>query len=55
MVVSSKAELKSFYAAFKNLLCGTAVPASSGTTTETTDEAGAATINQIGGTVFIIK
>jgi hypothetical protein len=55
MVVSSKAELKSFYAAFKNLLCGTAVPASLGTTTETTDEAGAATINQIGGTVFIIK
>ncbi len=55
MVVSSKAELKSFYSAFKNLLCGTAVPASSGTTTETTDAEGAATINQIGGTVFIIK
>jgi hypothetical protein len=55
MVVSSKTELKSFYAAFKNLLCGTAVPASSGTTTETTDAEGAATINQIGGTVFIIK
>ena len=55
MAVSSKAELKSFYTAFKNLLCGTAVPASSGTTTETTDGEGAATINQIGGTVFIIK
>ena len=55
MAVSSKAELKSFYTAFKNLLCGTAVPASSGTTTETTDAEGAATINQIGGTVFIIK
>jgi hypothetical protein len=55
MVVSSKAELKSFYTAFKNLLCGTAVPASTGTTTETTDAAGAATINQIGGTVFTIQ
>jgi hypothetical protein len=55
MAVSSKAELKSFYTAFKNLLCGTAVPATSGTTTETTDAEGAATINQIGGTVFIIK
>jgi hypothetical protein len=55
MAVSSKAELKSFYAAFKNLLCGTAVPASSGTTTETTDATGAATINQIGGTIFIIQ
>ena len=55
MAVSSKAELKSFYSAFKNLLCGTAVPASSGSTTETADAEGAATINQIGGTVFIIK
>ena len=55
MVVSSKAELKSFYTAYKNLLCGTAVPASTGTTTETTDAAGAATINQIGGTVFTIQ
>ncbi len=55
MAVSSKAELKSFYSAFKNLLCGTAVPASSGSTTETTDATGAATINQIGGTVFIIQ
>ena len=55
MSVSSKAELKSFYTAFKNLLCGTAIPASSGTTTETTDAEGAATINQIGGTIFIIK
>ena len=55
MSVSSKAELKSFYTAFKNLLCGTAVPASSGSTTETTDAAGAATINQIGGTVFTIQ
>jgi len=55
MAVSSKTELKSFYSAFKNLLCGTAVPASSGSTTETTDAAGAATINQIGGTVFIIQ
>ena len=55
MVVSSKAELKSFYTAFKNLLCGTAVPASTGSTTETTDAAGAATINQIGGTVFTIQ
>ena len=55
MTVSSKAELKSFYTAFKNLLCGTAVPASSGSTTETTDGAGAATINQIGGTIFTIQ
>jgi hypothetical protein len=55
MVVSSKAELQSFYTAFKNLLCGTAVPASSGSTTDTTDQNGAGVINQIGGTVFTIQ
>lgn len=55
MVVSSKTELLSFYNAFKNLLCGTTVTATSGTTTDTTDSTGAEKINQIGGTVFTIQ
>jgi len=65
MVVSSKAELQRFYGAFKDLLCARTVTASAGSTIEGGDAAAAqaaaaggtpnVTINQIGGTIFVIE
>lgn len=59
MVVSSKAELQRFYSAFRDLLCARTVSASAGATIEGADAAavtaGTATINQIGGTLFLIE
>ncbi len=65
MVVSSKAELQRFYGAFRDLLCARTVAASAGSTIEGGDAAAAQaaaagatptlTINQIGGTIFVIE
>jgi len=65
MVVSSKAELQRFHSAFRDLLCARTVAASSGSTIEGGDAAAAQaaaaggtptlTINQIGGTIFVIE
>lgn len=65
MVVGSKAELQRFYSAFRDLLSARTVTASAGSTIEGADAAAAQaaaaggtptlTINQIGGTVFVIE
>ena len=65
MVVSSKAELQRFHSAFRDLLCARTVAASAGSTIEGGDAAAAQaaaaggtptlTINQIGGTIFVIE
>ena len=65
MVVGSKAELQRFYSAFRDLLSARTVTASAGSTIEGADAAAAQaaaaggtptlTINQIGGTIFVIE
>lgn len=55
MAVSSKAELLKFYITFKGQLCSPTVPTPAGSTTDTIDLAKEPTINQIGGTIFIIQ
>ena len=65
MVVNSKGELQRFYCAFRDLLCARTVTAASGSTIEGGDAAAAQaaaagttptlTINQIGGTIFLIE
>lgn len=65
MTVTSKAELKRFYSAFRDLLVARTVAAAAGSTIEGADAANAQataagttptlTINSIGGTLFIIE
>ena len=65
MTVTSKAELKRFYSAFKDLLVARTVTATAGSTVEGADAANAQaaaakttptlTINSIGGTLFTIE
>jgi hypothetical protein len=65
MVVSSKDELLKFYTAFRTLFSGATVAAAAGSSVDGSDAANTAaaaqggtanvTINQIGGTVFVIE
>jgi hypothetical protein len=65
MVVSSKDELQKFYFAFRDLLCARTVSATTGSSVDGSDATNAAaaaqgstasvTINQIGGTIFVIE